>query len=109
MEERVSFVEEAVDEHQGLEGDHPVARLPEAPGDGGDAGEDVAAGEGGEVEDLADVLLARGVVVVARGFHDGYFQIWGRVARDFRDPDARLILNRSDRFSDARRHLLIRI
>lgn len=104
LEERVPFVEEAVDEHQGLECDDPVASFTKATRDGGDAGEDVAAGEGGEAEDLADVLLARGVVVVARGFHDGYLQIWRHVARYFRDPDACLVLNRSDRFADTRRH-----
>lgn len=51
------------------------------------------------------MLLAGGIVVVASGFHDGYFEVWSRVARYFRDPDARLVLNRSDRFSNTRRHL----
>lgn len=51
------------------------------------------------------MLLAGGNVVVASGFHDGYFEVWKRVARYFGDPDARLVLNRSDRFSNTRRHL----
>ena len=49
LEKRDSFDEEAVDERQGLESDDPVARFGQTPRNGGDAGEDVAAGEGSQV------------------------------------------------------------
>lgn len=65
---------------------------------------DVAAGEGGEAEDLADVLLGGLVVVVACGFDDGDFQIWSYVAGDLGYADARLVLHHADRFAYAQRH-----
>ena len=76
----VSFDEEAVNEHEGFEGDGPVLGLVEAAGEGVDAGGDEGTGVAGQAQDLPHVPLLGGVFFVSGGFDDGHVQIGEGVA-----------------------------
>lgn len=107
VEVGVTVHEEAVEEHEGLEGDNPVPGLGEAAGNGGDAGGDVGAGGGGEEEYLADVLVLGGVIVVAGGSDDGHLHLRDHAAAHLCQPNAGLVLHGAYGPSDsARCHLL---
>lgn len=76
-EEGVAILEDTEDEHEGLEGDDPVASLADAFGDGLGAGGGVGLGGGDEGEDLMDVLVVDGNDVVGGGLEDGDFEVGG--------------------------------
>lgn len=70
----VAVLEDSEDEHEGLDGDDPVAGLADAFGDGLGAGGGVGFGGGDEGEDLTDVLVVDRNDVVGGGLEDGNFE-----------------------------------
>lgn len=89
-----------MNEHQRLERHHPIPSLAEALGDGDNAGTHVSSGIRGEVEDLPQVLLVGGIVVVTSGLDDQNFEVRRYVAGDFGYADAGLVFDGSDCFFD---------
>lgn len=75
----VAVLEDAEDEHEGLEGDDPVAGLADAFGDGLGAGGGVGFGGGNQGQDLMDVLVVDRNDVVGRGLEDCDFEVGGGV------------------------------
>lgn len=106
-EMRVAVLEDSEDEHEGLEGDDPVASLAEAFGDGLGArgGVDLVGGDG--LEDLSQVavlvVVVEGDFVMGSGFEDRNLEVDGGAAaigaRDLRYAYARLVLHCAESFS----------
>lgn len=90
----VSLREEAVDDHESFDGDHPIVGLVEALGEGGHAGAHVGEGAASEVDDIDDVPLRRGPLVVACGLDNGYIEEGDGVAgAELGEAYARLVLD----------------
>ncbi|WVZ20395.1 hypothetical protein V8G54_007717 [Vigna mungo] len=102
LEQRGTLVHEPVYEHERLERHNPVPRLPQTLRHRGDACVDVAPRVRHEVQDLPDVLLAGGVVVVAGGLDNRDFHLRRHVAGDLRNPYAGLVLHHPNRLPDRR-------
>lgn len=99
----VSLREELVDDHESFEGNHPIVGLVEALGKGGHAGAHVGEGEARKVDDIDEVPLRCGPLVVACGLDNGYIEEGDGGAgsgAELGEAYARLVLDRANGSSE---------
>lgn len=100
LEGGMAVLKKTVDEDEAFQSHNPVSGFAETPGDGRDAGIDIAAGVGGHAQDLSEVFLVGWLVVVAGSFDNGDVELWSHGAGDFGNTDACLILYCSNHLPD---------